>query len=67
MSDGRFFGMMIVCAAVVGGAIYFFKFQDSRPRYRGPDPRPTVTFTTDPNAKTMWEHMHPDYRPPRNK
>jgi hypothetical protein len=55
MSDGGFFGMLIVCALLVGGVIYLFKFQDSRPHYRGPDPRPTITFTTDPNAPTFQE------------
>jgi hypothetical protein len=47
--------MLIVCARLVGGLIYLFKFQDSRPTYRGPAPRPTITFTTDPNAPTFQE------------
>ena len=28
MSDSGFFGMLILCAALVAGGIYFFKFQD---------------------------------------
>jgi len=61
MSDGGFFGLLALCLIVVGGLIYFFKFQDSRPTYKGYE-RPTITFKEDPNDPGWFQH---DHRPRR--
>jgi hypothetical protein len=57
MSDSGFFGFMALCVLVLAAAIYLFKFQDSRPTYRGYEP-PTVTIRPDPNAPGWFDRPH---------
>jgi hypothetical protein len=57
MSDGRFFAFIGLCALAVGGMLYLFRFQDSRPVYIGYE-RPTVRLQEDPNDPGWFNRPH---------